>query len=452
MTVLHRLAALADGLPADDLPDAVVAEVGRRVLDGIGCMLGGADTPPARAAHHTVGTDSGVATLVAGPLRAGVAGAALANTTALRSLDFMDGHPGPYSCHPSMVIPAVLATAEAGGQSGRDVARAVVLGYELAARLQLGCGDPDITSHGFSGSTNIGLAAAFAVGTLRGLRGTRLVDAMAIAAVHAPTLDANSRGQMARSKAVVDGMVAMSAVTAVDLADAGVGGPEHAFDGDGGLVAAVAGDCDVDLLTAPLDHFRIVDCYTKVYNAVKCAQSAAAAAIELRPALAGRLDQVCAVDLSLPERDWRNQSKDQEHRRRPTTRDTANHSAVYCLAAALVDGDLGAAQFDQGRLTDPRILRLIDVTALTADPDLTARWPEANPATVRVHLTSGEAISATVLHPPGHPRNPITTDQLLAKVAALAGEPRQALATAALGLGELDTIAPLMAELTTESR
>ena len=443
---LDELADLADGLEAESLPADVRAEVGRRVADAIGCMLGGATTGPGRMAYDAVGTPTGEATLAAGPQRSSIAGATLANTTALRSLDFMDGHPGPYSCHPSLLIPAVLAAAEVHDIRGLDVARAIVLGYELDARLQVASGDPDITVRGWSGSTNLALATSFAVGSMLGLRGNRLVNALAIATVHAPTLDASSRGQMAQSKATVDGMVAMSAISAVQLAAAGMTGPPSAYNGDGGFVAAVAGRYDPDILLAPLGRFRILDCYTKVYNAVKCAQSAAAAALELRNRF-GDLDEIVSITLHLAERDWRNQLTHASDRRRPANRDTANHSVVYCVAAALVEGDLHAGQFEQRCLTDPRILSIIDKTAVGGDPELTRHWPGANPATVEIQLASGVTHAKTVLHPPGHPRNPATAAQLAAKVRQLtvdSGHDAEALVDTALRLATMPSVRPMM--------
>jgi 2-methylcitrate dehydratase len=454
VSVLHELVCLADGLDAESIASAVLAEVGRRVADALGCMLGGAATEPGQMAYDAVGTPTGEATLVAGPLRSSVAGATLANTTAQRSLDFMDGHPGPYSCHPSLLIPAVLAAAEARDIRGLDVARAIVLGYELDTRLQLASGDPDITLRGWSGSTNLALATSFGVGSLLGLRGRHLVDAMSIATIHAPTLDASSRGQMAQSKAAVDGMVAMSAVAAVHLAAAGMTGPHDAYDGEGGFVAAVAGRYDPNILFAPLNRFRILDCYTKVYNAVKCAQSAAAAALELRSQI-GNLNEITDVTLHLAERDWRNQLKDAAHRRRPTNRDTANHSVVYCLAAALVEGDLQAREFEQHYLTDHRILTLIDKTTISGDRQLTRHWPRANPARVEIRLASGATLAKTVLYPPGHPRNPVTTAQLAAKVGQLTannGHDADALVDAALQLATLPSVRPLMNLLVATNR
>src|SRR5207237_2950076 len=156
-TLIERLAALADATPFDDLPGEVVHEARRRLLDTLGCMLAGASTHAVEAVRQGALTLGGSpnATLVGHARRTAVDRAALVNCAALRALDYMDGHPGPYPCHPSFNIPPILAAAECGGASGAEVARAIVLGYEVNIRLQLGSGDPDIGTHGWSGSSNL---------------------------------------------------------------------------------------------------------------------------------------------------------------------------------------------------------------------------------------------------------------------------------------------------------
>lgn len=450
-SALDQLAARAAGLPARDIPADVVREARRRLLDGLGCIVGAVRARPVRSVLDAVGQAAGSATLAGDTRRASAAEAALANTTALRYLDFMDGHPGPYSCHPSLVIPAVLAVAEHAGATGAEVTRAIVLGYELDIRLQIGSGDPDITAHGWSGSTNLGLAVPFAIGGMLGLSQSQLASALAISTVHAPTLDASGRGQMAQSKACVDGVVSMVAVTATMLARGGLRGPAEAFEGKNGLVATLAGRYEKDIVLGPLNTFRILDTYTKYYNSVKCGQSAATAAIGLRPRLPD-LDEIEGITVSLAERDWRNQSKDESARRRPGNRDTANHSVFYCVAAALVLGDLQAEQFESQHLSDPRIRQVIDRISLEPDLELTAYWPRANPASVEVRGMSGGSVQARTIYSPGHPRNPVTDEQLEAKFRSLAepvlGADR---ATEVIGLvGQLETlpsIEPLMALL-----
>jgi 2-methylcitrate dehydratase len=418
-TVLERLAEVVSAVKPGDLPADVLHEVRRRLLDGLGNMLGGSVSPTVRSVYAAVGGGSGPASLAGDHRRATPADAALANCTALRYLDYMDGHPGPYPCHPSLVIPPALAVAEAGHRSGSDLALAIALGYEIDIRLQLASGDPDITAHGWSGSSNLGLAVPAALAPLLDLDPTELAHALAIATVHSPTLDASGRGQMAPSKSCVDGMVAQSAVTATLLARSGMRGKLAAYEGPDGFVEGVAREYDEALLLGPIDRFRVLDAYTKQYNAVKCAQSAVGSVLRLRDRI-GDPDRVEAITLSLAERDWRNQSSDVEARRRPQNRDTANHSVLYCLAAALVEGRLQAGQFGPDSLADPRIHTLIDRTTLAPDPELSAYWPGANPARVHIRLRSGQELEDTTIHFPGHPRNPVGDADLEDKFRSLA--------------------------------
>jgi 2-methylcitrate dehydratase len=416
------MAGLVAAVDEEALPPEVIHEAGRRLLDAVGCMLGGSDSGPARSVREAVGAASGPVTIVGHSQRADIAGGALANSTALRYLDYMDGHPGPYPCHPCFVVPAMLAAAESADATGRALARAIALGYEIDIRMQLASGDPDITAHGWSGSTNLAFAVPAGAAGLLGLDREALAHALAISAVHGPVLDATGRGQMAASKACVDGLVAHEALTAVQLARHGLRGKLTAFEGPDGFLAGVARSYDEAVLLAPVTRFRILDVYTKQYNAVKCAQSAVGSALRLRPRLTD-WSEVAQVTLRLCERDWRNQSSDAAARRRPGNRDTANHSVVYCVAAALVHGRLQAEQFDEAQLADPRIRSVIDRTEIEPDAELTPYWPAANPVAVELRTHSGRTLSDTTIHFPGHPANPVSDADLEEKFRSLA-EPR----------------------------
>jgi 2-methylcitrate dehydratase len=48
------------------------------------------------------------------------------------------------------------------------------------------------------------------------------------------------------------------------------------------------------------------------------------------------------------------------HKYRPESRETADHSLPYCLAAAIVDRQISTASFSDEKLRDPRIWAVID--------------------------------------------------------------------------------------------
>ena len=104
---------------------------------------------------------------------------------------------------------------------------------------------------------------------------------------------------------------------------------------------------------------------------------------------------------------------------RPESRDTANHSVRYCVAAALVDGELTADQFETEKLSSPAILELIDRTQVYWDESQEPHWPVANPSTVTIRTTAGQEFSKTLVFPPGHFNNPLPDDVLEKKFRQL---------------------------------
>ena len=235
--------------------------------------------------------------------------------------------------------------------------------------------------------------------------------------------------------------VVAGAVAAVMLAKAGMTGPARVFEGSGGYREAVASRLDADLLLAPFDRFRILDVYTKRYNGVKCAQTAVAAALQAAAKLRNGWRDVERLQLGFAHRDYEQQLKDAAARRRPRGRDTANHSAVYCVAVALIDGDLGPAQFEEDRLHDPDVLGLIDRIELEAHPELNEYWPRANPSRVAIESRDGKMLTEAVYYSPGHPKNRLTDEQLEAKFRGLA--------TRALGPTDCDEVLRLTSQLET---
>ena len=163
-SICRQLACLAGTVTFEQLPEAVVREAKRRHLDAMACALAGFDGEVAAKVRRAVlalgGTEQ--ATVIGSRRRSAVDRAAFINSTSLRQLDFMDGHPGPYPAHASMNIPAIWAVAEHLNKSGADVLLATVLAYEVNIRLQLSAGTPDIGKDGWNGSSIMGAAVAVA--------------------------------------------------------------------------------------------------------------------------------------------------------------------------------------------------------------------------------------------------------------------------------------------------
>lgn len=245
-TLIERLVDFSDGLQFGDLPDAVVNESKRMLLDSIGCAIAALGTEKGRMAIQ-------VAREMGGPAEARIIGAdaivstsaaAFANGELITTLDYdaltsPPGHVAPY------VIPAMLAAAERTTSTGRELIRAVALAHELGARFGSAMADVrDVPpGHKISFPAITGYSSSIFGGTLgtallAGLDRSQTVNAMGLAGHLAPT---QSMGKWVRTmpattdKYVLAGWINQAEILAVSLAKAGYVGDASVLEGDFGF-------------------------------------------------------------------------------------------------------------------------------------------------------------------------------------------------------------------------
>src|SRR5262249_38943450 len=95
-----------------------------------------------------------------------------------------------------------------------------------------------------------------------------------------------------------------------------------------------------------------------------------------------------------------------------------------CVAASLLYGGapldvFSADHFADGGVADKDIAALLRRTSVTVAPDLTAKYPGAWPARVRVTLADGTELSGAADYPVCNPENPVPTSQLEEKFTGL---------------------------------
>ena len=107
---------------------------------------------------------------------------------------------------------------------------------------------------------------------------------------------------------------------------------------------------------------------------------------------------------------------------------TADHSVPFCVAAALLDGDITAATFETDRFLDADAVALMAKIQLREDPEFTKQYPEVWNCRITAESISGKRHQAHVTYPKGHPKNAFTDKEVEAKfvrlVEPLLGEKR----------------------------
>src|SRR5262245_41772104 len=162
--------ALSDYIAAAagrELPPPVIAKTKHHVLDTLASMLSGSRLRAGKLAAAYVGRIGGTqeAIVIGTALVAPAELAALANGMAGHADETDDSHLGG-RFHPGCgIVPAALAVAEQQDRGGAEFLRAVALGYDVGARLNmaLGYANPNAATHStHSLGTAFGAAAAAA--------------------------------------------------------------------------------------------------------------------------------------------------------------------------------------------------------------------------------------------------------------------------------------------------
>lgn len=120
MTQVEKLAEFVAGVSYEDLPQTAVRALKIRMLDALGCALGGEPVGMIREQIEEFGGNP-LTTLIGGGKTAPDR-AAFYNGTLVRYLDYNDSFLAPgETCHPSDNLGAVLAAAEYAGGTGRGI-------------------------------------------------------------------------------------------------------------------------------------------------------------------------------------------------------------------------------------------------------------------------------------------------------------------------------------------
>jgi 2-methylcitrate dehydratase len=104
----------------------------------------------------------------------------------------------------------------------------------------------------------------------------------------------------------------------------------------------------------------------------------------------------------------------------PTTRETADHSLPFIIAAVLLDGQFSDEIFSEARLKDQRIHDLADKISVVEDLEFSRRAPGELPCKIEIFLKDGAIRVAQGVFPVGHFKRPMTDAQIEEKFSGLA--------------------------------
>lgn len=369
MTVAEQIAAWAVG--AATFSPLAVARARAAITDTFGCIIAGRDDPATRAVAQACAMTGqqtggpGCATVSGQRVGAGIA--ALVNGTAAHALDFDDNFHGATTHASAVLVPALLATAQAHGRSGAEVVAAYIIGLEAQAWVGRGVNPSHYTAGWHSTSTVGCIGAAAAVARLIGLDQPSIAAAMTIAV----SLCGGPKGQFGTPvKPLHAGLAARNAVEAASLAAAGMAGRAGILEAPDGFLGLCGGAHPRGWPVpegGPEDGALAIETIgltAKRHPCCGATHRAIDAVLDLRRHHGFAAEDVAAIRVQVTQAHANNLSY-----ARPVNEMQARFSMPYALALALRQDTLRLTDFTQTAVDRAELRALLPLTELSVyDP------------------------------------------------------------------------------------
>jgi 2-methylcitrate dehydratase PrpD len=419
MSELSPMPALAAYLASaldKPLPAEVADKAKAHLLDTIASMVSGSRMKAGTAAIaylKALGECTTHGTVAGTTFRTSPVHAALANGMFAHADETDDSHAASLT-HPGCgIVPAVLAAGEYFQRSGQDLLRAMVLGYDVCARLTLSLHAYDFRVAGHSTHTfgpNFGAAAA--AGALAGLNEEQCRYVMSYAAQQASGVACWMRDKDHIEKSFdFGGMAARNGVSAALMVASGCTGVDDVFSGERNFYHAFGDNPDRMGLGRELGtRYEILGTSIKRWTVGSPIQ----APLDSMCTLVRRHDlnaaDVTAIKVRIPH----------ESLTIVNNRDMPEICLQHLLAAMLIDDgqmDFHSAH-NRERMRDPEVLKVRALIELQGDDDLSKAMPSRQ-GIVEIMLRDGTSVKEHTHAVRGTPNNPMTADEVREKAMGL---------------------------------
>ncbi|SFI47795.1 2-methylcitrate dehydratase PrpD [Bosea sp. OK403] len=422
---------ICEASPAD-LPGDIVALGKKSILDGLGLALSGSVAHSGDYVRRhllDLNLGEGPATVIGSKLKVAPRFAAFANGVGIHADDYDDTQLAVAKdrvygllTHPTApALPAALAMGEAKGASGREVMLAYHLGVEVECKIAEAI-NPRHYQTGFHATATCGtFAAAAASAKLMGLNLDQTLRALSIAGSQSAGLRENF-GTM--TKPFHAGRSSESGVAAAQFAEYGWSATDKILEAPRGFFRAAGGGYDE----------------AAILNQLGAPWTFATPGISIKPHPSGSLTHPGMTEMLRLIRENRITAGEVERVRigtnhnmpnalihhRPTNELQAKFSMEFCMAALLIEGKAGLAEFTDEVVNRPDIKAMIERIDFVVDEEAEAAGYDKMTTLIAIALKDGRTISGRADFGKGSPTNPMSYEEVSDKFRETAGFARLA--------------------------
>lgn len=398
-----------------------LARAKNAIIDTLGCMIIGHQHPAAQCSLTAVSSwGRGTSTVVGFSEQLPTPWAALVNGTAAHALDLDDYNEFPSFSHPSAVLlPALLALGEAHHKSGAEVLDAFIVGLEVLMRI----GEAVNVQHynlGWHASATIGVfGAAAGCARLLGLDTNDTSVALSIASSCASGYNSQF-GTM--TKPLHIGLAAHAGVLAAQLATTGITASITTLDGQWSFLTLLSTQ-DAQGFEIPLSklgNVLAIDEYglsNKRYPCCSATHRAIDGVINLRNTYHLSPAEIATITIQT-----RGNYADILPFVFPNNSSEAQFSLPYCVAVALLTGNVDFDDFTSDAIKRPEIWALIPLISLKRHAESQGDCVQPMPDIITIQLNDGHILEKCVEEASGMPNCPLSEAELLDKFTRCAQE------------------------------
>ncbi len=418
----RKLAEFTSLLNYEDFSKENVEAAKMVIADIIGVAIGGSEKPASKIWYDTMenfGSGNEATLWKKGLPKTSLLNAACLNGAFGHVLDFDDLHNSSIVHLAVVTVPTALALGEKLKKTGKDIITSVIAGYDVGARVGEAINP---SAYWFWHTTGIAgnFSAAATAGRLLGLNPVQMNHCFGSAGSQAAGLwEFMYDGAM--SKTLHAGKANMNGIIAAELASRGFTGATRILEGDKGLVKALAKEYDMEDLSKDFGNpFRIMTNSIKAYACCRHTHSANYAIQQLIKEKGLKAENV----ESILDRTYSSaiELTDNED---PKTLYGHKFSLQYCIAAALVFGNVYDDAFSDESTANPLVRETMKKVRVVNDPKIDAEYKASRLEKwiheLDVKMSDGEEITYRVEYPLGDFMNPFDwnlADEKFRKVTA----------------------------------
>lgn len=421
LDISQKCAEFVCNLSFDMLPIETITAAKRCFFDWFGCVVAGSETDAGKISTSYAIDNAGspCSTLLAKDyVRLDVVSAAFANAYNCHILEMDDVHRKSIMHPAAPIISVSFALAEKLSKSGKELIESIVAGYDVALRI----GEAVTPSHyklWHTTATCGTFGAAMAAAKLCSLDEKQTLDALGNAGTSAAGLWQFAEDG-AMSKYLHCGNAARSGLTSGLLAAKGLTGATRILEGEKGFFKAYSSEKNFSSSFDDMGQkFKIEEVSFKPYPSCRHTHSSVDAAIKIHNDT--KYKQLC--ELSSIERidvEIYSTAIDIAGNKTFETPSRAKFSLYYCIAYALLYGELTTNSFSKTSLSDPKVILIANKIVLIRNAEFDESYPASWKSSVCVRFNhDGCQITETIATPKGDPENKLSDKELFDKINKL---------------------------------